>query len=210
MIDFSNTGITVPSSVHSGASNTSSKSSEKAQLDTENSNKKENRALLTKKVKPASQKELSQSELLKVAKLKKRDLEVKAHEQAHISSGGIYVRGGAHYEYEKGPDGKNYVVGGEVQIDTLKIPGDPEATAKKMQAIRRAALSPASPSPQDRRVAAKATHVENKMRQEIIQNRYEENDVFKTGKSETQPSHSNLEGYENKPLFPGGIINITG
>jgi hypothetical protein len=37
-----------------------------------------------------------------------------------------------------------------------EIPGDPEATARKMEQIKRAAMAPVDPSPQDRRVAAEA------------------------------------------------------
>ena len=36
--------------------------------------------------------------------------------------------GGASYEYDNGPDGKRYAVGGEVSIDTSTVSGDPQAT----------------------------------------------------------------------------------
>jgi hypothetical protein len=52
-----------------------------------------------------------------------------------------------------------YATGGEVQIDTSPISGDPEATIRKAETIRRAALAPASPSDQDRRVAAMAARM---------------------------------------------------
>jgi hypothetical protein len=48
------------------------------------------------------------------------------------------------------PDGCDYALGGEVAIDTSAIAGDPEATLRKMEQIRRAALAPANPSGQDR------------------------------------------------------------
>ena len=56
--------------------------------------------------------ELTPSEKAEVAELERRDREVKAHEQAHKSAGGPYARGGARYEYETGPDGRQYAVGG--------------------------------------------------------------------------------------------------
>ena len=56
--------------------------------------------------------ELTRAEVQELSKLEKRDREVRAHEQAHIMAGGQYVRGGAHYEYQKGPDGQSYAVGG--------------------------------------------------------------------------------------------------
>jgi hypothetical protein len=88
--------------------------------------------------------------------LKKADREVRSHEMAHVAVGGRYVTSGARLEYRRGPDGRNYAVAGEVSIDTSPVPGDPRATAEKMRAVQRAALAPASPSAQDRRVASRA------------------------------------------------------
>jgi hypothetical protein len=112
--------------------------------------------------------DLSQEELQKISKLQARDKEVKAHEQAHIAAGGQYVRGGAHFEYQTGPDGEKYAVGGEVSIDVSKESGDPKATITKMQVVIRAALAPANPSSQDRSVAAQATRIESEARAEAI------------------------------------------
>jgi hypothetical protein len=44
---------------------------------------------------------------------------------------------------------------------------DPEATIRKMEIVRAAALAPADPSPQDLRVAQLATIKELKARQEL-------------------------------------------
>lgn len=95
-----------------------------------------------------------------------RDREVRAHEQAHASVAGPYARG-THYTYERGPDGVSYAVAGEVQIDTSPIPGDPEATLRKAQQLRRAANAPADPSAQDARVAAQAALMEVQARMEL-------------------------------------------
>lgn len=95
-----------------------------------------------------------------------RDREVRAHEQAHASVAGPYARG-THYTYERGPDGVSYAVAGEVQIDTSPIPGDPEATLRKAQQLRRAANAPADPSSQDARVAAQAALMEVQARMEL-------------------------------------------
>ncbi len=99
---------------------------------------------------------LSRAELDLVRQLQQVDQAVKAHELAHLSAAGGYARGGASFSYQRGPDGQNYAVGGEVQIDTGKE-RTPEATILKMQIIRQAALAPSDPSPQDQRVAAHAT-----------------------------------------------------
>ena len=93
--------------------------------------------------------------------LKARDREVRAHENAHRAAGGNLVRGGS-YDYQQGPDGKRYAVGGDVQIDTTPVPDDPRATAAKMAQVIRAALAPAEPSPTDLAVAAQATAERNR------------------------------------------------
>ena len=100
---------------------------------------------------------LTSQEMRIVQELKKTDTEVRQHEMAHIAAGGRYVTSGASFQYKRGPDGVNYAVGGEVTIDTSEIPGDPRATADKMRQVRRAALAPAHPSAQDRKVASKAS-----------------------------------------------------
>lgn len=110
---------------------------------------------------------LSEEDQEKVKKLKERDAEVRRHEQAHIAAGGQYVQGGAQYEYETGPDGKQYATGGEVGIDTSEVSDDPTATIRKMQVIRRAALAPSEPSEADRRIAAEAQQREMKARAEL-------------------------------------------
>ncbi len=97
--------------------------------------------------------------------LKARDREVRAHENAHRAAGGDLVRGGS-YDYQQGPDGKRYAVGGDVQIDTAPIPDDPRATAEKMARVIRAALAPAEPSPTDLAVAAQATAERNRAQAE--------------------------------------------
>lgn len=94
-----------------------------------------------------------------------RDREVRSHEQAHVAAGGQYA-GAAIYKFERGPNGVNYAVSGEVQISTSEE-ATPEATLRKAQVIRRAALAPAEPSPQDRRVAAMATQMEGAARAEM-------------------------------------------
>ncbi len=117
--------------------------------------------------------DLTEEERRQVDELKKRDAEVKAHEQAHIAAGGAYVSGGASYEYEQGPDHQNYAVGGEVSIDT-SAENTPEATIRKMQIVKRAALAPQKPSGQDRSVAAQAAQAESRARIELRQQHTEE------------------------------------
>ena len=100
--------------------------------------------------------ELSEDEEREVRELSRRDREVRAHEAAHKAAAGSAARGGPTFDTVRGPDGRQYAVGGEVQIDTAPVPGDPAATIAKLRQVERAARAPADPSPQDRRVAAEA------------------------------------------------------
>lgn len=112
-------------------------------------------------------KDPTSSEYRELQDLKQRDREVRQHEQAHIAAGGAHVQGGASFSYATGPDGRRYATGGEVQIDTAEVSGDPAATIRKMQAIRSAATAPADPSAQDRSVAAQAARTEAQARMEL-------------------------------------------
>lgn len=110
--------------------------------------------------------ELTDAEEKQVRELKQRDREVRAHEQAHARVGGSYA-GPPSYEFQAGPDGKKYAVGGEVQIDSAPIPGKPEATIRKLDIVIRAALAPAEPSSQDQQVAQKARDEKIKAQAEL-------------------------------------------
>ncbi|WP_375056122.1 putative metalloprotease CJM1_0395 family protein [Zobellella sp. DQSA1] len=105
--------------------------------------------------------EMSAEEVQQLQELLQRDREVRIHEQLHASVGGQHA-GAPSYEFETGPDGKQYAVGGEVQIDISPIPGDPRATIEKMRQVKAAALAPAEPSQADKAAAARAEqHIRN-------------------------------------------------
>lgn len=109
----------------------------------------------------------------KVDDLKKRDQEVRTHEQAHVAAGGNLVQGGISFSYQMGPDGKRYAVGGEVQIDTSEG-RTPEETVRKMQRVRSAALAPQQPSSQDLQVAAQAAQKEMMARMQMATSQEQE------------------------------------
>ena len=132
---------------------------------------------------------LTDEEVRQVEALEARDREVRNHEQAHKVAAGPY--GGAiHYDYQTGPDAQRYAVGGHVPIDMSDIPGDPAATAQKMQVIRRAALAPSEPSAKDRQVAAEASRREAEARQDARTQQTEE-------RAETTQSATNDRGSDS-------------
>ncbi len=149
-------------------------------------------------------KELSDDEAKLVEQLKTIDQKVRAHEQAHLSAGGNLVRSGANFQYQKGPDGKQYAVGGEVQIDASPIPDDPEKTIQKMQQVKRAALAPSDPSPQDRKVAAEASQIEA---QAAIEKSTKQNTV---NSSKSKMNKSYLAKYESTISTSSPKVNRLG
>lgn len=102
-----------------------------------------------------------------IAKLKQTEEKVKAHEAAHKAVGGN-LASSASYSYTRGPDGKSYITGGEVQID-MSDGRTPQETISRMQQVIRAALAPADPSGQDRAVAAAAASRMAEAQQEKLQ-----------------------------------------
>lgn len=144
---------------------------------------------------------LTEVEQQEVRELAARDREVRAHEQAHANVGGQYA-GSPSYTYQRGPDGRQYAVGGEVSISTSPIPGDPEATIDKAQIVRRAALAPAEPSAQDRRVAAEATAIEQQARAELLAQRNEatESSSEENVDSASNPGESSLPEISYRPI----------
>ncbi len=138
--------------------------------------------------------QLSEAEQKQVAELKRRDAEVRQHEQAHKAAAGALAKGGAKFDYVTGPDGKRYAVGGEVQIDTSTVANDPAASLRKAKAIKRAALAPKDPSGQDRRVAAEAAQMEAKAQKELAEQKKEQFQTYdSSGKSSRQNVASVLE-----------------
>jgi hypothetical protein len=102
-----------------------------------------------------------------IAQLKSIEEKVKAHEAAHKAAGGA-MTGPVSYTYTRGPDGKNYITGGEVPI-SISTGKTPQETISRMQQVIRAALAPADPSPQDRSVAGQAAAMQQEARLQLAE-----------------------------------------
>lgn len=110
--------------------------------------------------------ELSPEEAAQLRALQARDREVRQHEQAHQAAAGGLATSGARYSFQRGPDGVNYAVGGEVSLDVS--PGrTPEETLRRARQISAAALAPAEPSGQDLAVAARAAQMARQAEAEL-------------------------------------------
>ena len=134
--------------------------------------------------------ELTEEEQQKVKEMKERDEEVRVHENAHKSAGGQYAAAPT-YTYETGPDGKRYITDGEVSID-IGEEKDPQATIEKMQVVKRAAMAPAEPSGQDRKVYQEANQKEAAARQELAEDKKEE------AKEKQEKAKESLNGQSDK------------
>ena len=139
--------------------------------------------------------ELSLEEQRMVAELQAADTNVRAHEAAHMAAGGG-LTSPASYTYERGPDNKMYAVAGEVGISTGEG-NTPQESLNKAQTIRRAALAPADPSPQDLKVAAQAASMEMSARAQIMQEKMAQNSQNPNNNNETSAGNSNVNSTEN-------------
>lgn len=141
--------------------------------------------------------ELSEEDQDVIEKLKQRDAEVRSHEQAHLAVAGHHAMGGPSYTYQVGPDGQRYAIGGSVQIDLSPVPNDPEATLRKAQQLRQAALAPSSPSSTDRQVASMASRMAQDALKDIAEESRPANKEGKNVKGRKDSSDHNSN--ETKP-----------
>ena len=182
------------------ANNQSTKSNSEQNNFSQNSKNQEN-------AKIASQ--LSEEEIQKVQELKQRDQEVRTHEAAHLAAAGKYATGGASFDYKRGPDGKNYAVGGEVGIDTSPVPNNPQATIQKAQQIKAAAQAPAQPSSTDRQVAASAAQMETKARQELAEQKLNGTEQSEQTKKVSKASNENDQSSEDETKTDKNNLQAT-
>jgi hypothetical protein len=145
---------------------------------------------------------LTEDQLKQLEGLRKRDKEVRAHEAAHQAAAGGLARGGATFSYQRGPDGQLYAIGGEVNIDTSPVSGNPEATLRKAQTIAAAALAPAEPSGQDRQVAAQAARLAAQAQAELSASQSQE-----SGEDRQRPS-DRFKAVEASDREPAARIDL--
>jgi hypothetical protein len=137
--------------------------------------------LTNQKLKEKAKNQLDEQKIrMVVERLKRTEERVIAHEMAHKAVGGQYA-GAIRYSYTRGPDGKLYITGGEVSIDVSEEE-TPEETIRKMEIVKRAALAPSDPSPQDYAVAQRAAIQEMKARLELLQSTFKQGEEGRVSK----------------------------
>lgn len=86
-------------------------------------------------------------------KFKNKDNEVRIHEQTHAS--GATTTSAINYNYQVGPDGKLYAMGGSVRFDT-SIPENSQSAKVKLEQLKKASSSVSSLSGADASIAQTA------------------------------------------------------
>lgn len=142
----------------------------------------------------------TEQELATLRKLKARDLEVRTHEQAHQAVGGRYASAPT-YEYERGPDGTNYAVSGEVAIQLPNQSASAQEVIRQADQVIRAALAPAEPSAQDRQVAAQATQAKVEATQRLQEEQQQQQDNDSTAQSSSSQSERAIERFVENSGF---------
>lgn len=152
---------------------------------------------------PGGLPELTPEQEEQVRELQARDREVRAHEQAHKAAAGSLAIGGPTYSYQTGPDGRRYAVGGEVRI-SIPDGRTPEETARIARQAQRAALAPAEPSEQDRKVAREAAQKASEAQREA---RIEEDETDPSTRSAGDSRESESEGTTsaNSPVAESAV-----
>lgn len=148
--------------------------------------------------------ELTPDEQAQVDKLKARDRQVRAHEQAHLAAAGGMAVSGASFTYQRGPDGVSYAIGGEVSISTSEG-RTPEETLRRAEQVRAAALAPADPSGQDRAVAAAAGQMAQQARAEMAQQSMAESNG--TDNADNRQQQKIAAFYGSAPASPSSRIS---
>jgi hypothetical protein len=146
----------------------------------------------------APDKRLTPKEQEQLSKLKARDTEVRAHEAAHLAAAGALAAGGAQFEYQKGPDGHEYAIGGEVQISSGGGRTPQERLANDQQ-VQRAALAPANPSSTDRSVASGAAADSAQAQQELIKQQVTKSSSDETPVSDGEQTDSDSTTSDSSP-----------
>ena len=159
----------------------------------------------------AGEEQLSSDDEQALSSLQQRDREVRAHEQTHRSVGGQYA-GSIHLDYQVGPDGERYAVAGSTPIDVAPVQGDPAATLRKMEIVRRAATAPASPSGADHQVAAQASQQAQRARAELAAERYGAARALARGDDTGSAERATGRSAQPPPPAngpPGGLLGIS-
>lgn len=101
---------------------------------------------------------LSPQDRATVEQLRLRDAQVRQEETAHAGVAGS-MAGPISYVYQRGPDGRQYAVGGSVPITVRAVTGDPAEARRLGGKLAAAALAATNPSAADLAAASRAYRI---------------------------------------------------
>lgn len=108
----------------------------------------------------------AQARQAEVARLRGQERDVRRHQVFKAAVGGAYVSA-ASYQFDIGPDGHRYIVGGESPLDLSPVENNPRATIQKMQRVRAAATLGIRPTRADRNATFVSVRTEGSARSQI-------------------------------------------
>jgi len=161
--------VPLPESLHSTPSRVVPASSADADLNAHSDDRQRfTKDPLTERSNDKSQPEVlgNDEEQRLIRELAALDREVRQHEISNSAVGDAQASV-PDFEYERGADGRSYLIGGEVSIDTSAVPDDPVVVLEKSELILKATLALAEPSPQDRAVVDRAVVLGDEARAEL-------------------------------------------
>ena len=130
--------------------------------------------------------ELTSDDQRELSRLEEMDRRVKAREQAYLAASRGQARA-ATVRYVTGPDGRQYAVDADLQVDVGPVDGNPELTLAKAETAEKAALAAADPSPRDRMMAAQARRIADEARQKLRAQRMKPSSASDSREEEPSP-----------------------
>lgn len=134
--------------------------------------------------------------------LKARDKEVRAHEQAQMAAAGSQANSSPRLVYQRGPDGRQYAVGGEVQINFMPVESASEGSTEKAEILQKETHVPKNSSSQDQ---STATDVENLKQQEPIHGESENSEEFEAMPDADPPQTNSPTSAANSAVLQAKI-----
>ena len=113
---------------------------------------------------PVSEANMSTEDKALLDRLRARDSMVRGHENAHVTAAGGQASGPVQYTYQTGPDGRQYAIGGSVNIAVVSSPADDDQAARQADTARRAAEAGGQTSLRDMQVSMRAAELSTRAR----------------------------------------------
>jgi hypothetical protein len=140
---------------------------------------------------PSSEAE-AKREKAEIQELDRTDRSIRARGQAQAAIASN--PGKVTYRYQVGPDGRLYVVSGEVSFDTTAVPDDPEATLRKAEQIAEAAFVPGDSPSADRRAAIMAAMLKAEARRQLAMQQESDRNTEDTADAADTVAHVDQNG----------------